>query len=219
MDQTALSNLLPFLTTASPTFKEAFFDRASTVRIPKGGMICMEDNLCAHLPIVVSGAARVYKADDEGKELTLYTVEAGESCILTASCILNQLAFPANATAATDVEALVVPTVDVHDWMQRFEEWRMYIFGLVARRLADVITLVEEVAFQQMDVRLEGYLFAQSAEHPIIKKTHEQMALDLGTSREVVSRLLKELEKRSIITLSRGQVHIMERDSLRHTSV
>ena len=214
MTPESITDCLPFLRTASPAFKEAFFSRAVVTTVPAGQAICLENNQCVHLPIALSGVARVYKVSGEGKELTLYRVEAGESCILTASCILNQLAFPANAVAQTDMEAIVVPANEVHQWMHEYRDWRQYIFELIARRLGNVIELVEEVAFQRMDTRLAAYLHERSEQAEVIRKTHEGIATDLGTSREVVSRLLKELEQQGLVVLARGEVRILERGKL-----
>lgn len=214
MDRQKVFELLPFLETARADFKEAFFEKSHFVTVPGGHVICLERNQCMHLPIVISGTARVYKASDEGKELTLYRIESGESCILTASCIINQVVFPANAVAMSDIEALVVSPHDVRDWMRRYPDWRDYIFDLLSRRLASVIELVEEVAFQRMDARLSAYLQDLSAGAPVIKKTHEAIATELGTSREVISRLLKELEHNGVVQLSRGQIEVVDRPKL-----
>ncbi len=167
-----------------------------------------------HLPIVMTGVARVYKASDEGKELTLYRIESGESCILTASCIINQIVFPANAVAMSEIEALVVSPTDVKQWMQTYPDWRHYIFGLLSQRFASVIELVEEVAFQRMDTRLNSYLYESSDSESVLKKTHEEIATELGTSREVISRLLKELENKNLVALSRGQIEVLNRPKL-----
>ena len=214
MTQDAILDRLPFLRKASPAFQEVFFREAIQATVTKGQPICLENNQCAHLPIALTGVARVYKVSNEGKELTLYRIEAGESCILTASCILNQQVFPANAVAVTDIEAIVVPASHVNQWMHDHHDWRQYIFTLIARRLSNVIELVEEVAFQRMDVRLASYIHESSAITHVLMKTHESIATDLGTSREVVSRLLKELEQRGIVALSRGEVRVLNRDKL-----
>ena len=214
MTQESIIDCLPFLKTAASAFRETFFAQAIVTSVPAGGAICLENNQCAHLPIALSGVARVYKVSDEGKELTLYRVEPGESCILTASCILNQQAFPANAVALTDMEAIVIPASDVNQWMHKHHDWRQYIFQLIARRLGNVIELVEEVAFQRMDVRLAAYLHESSTHSDIIRRTHESIATDLGTSREVISRLLKEFEQQGLVALSRGEIKILEREHL-----
>lgn len=214
MDQHQIFQNLPFLASADPKFQQAFFDKSMAVTVPAGKFICLERNACPHLPIVLDGVARVYKANEEGKELTLYRIEAGESCILTTSCILNDIVFPANAVAVSDVNALVVPASDVVAWMDTYPDWRRYIFGLISQRLSAVIELVEEVAFQRMDTRLSSYIREASKDTPILNKTHEMIATDLGTSREVISRLLKELENKGSVELSRGHIKVLKSEGL-----
>lgn len=215
MDQSQALDTLAFLPNASSAFQDTFFETAIHKTVPAGSFICLEDNECGYLPLVLKGEARVYKMSDEGRELTLYPILPGDSCILTASCIMNNIVFPANAVAVTDVEAMLVPSRDVRHWLAVYPDWSRYIFSLLSRRLVDVISLVEEVAFQRMDVRLARYLADAATADPVIRKTHEAIATDLGTSREVVSRLLKELEYKDVLSLSRGAITIHQPDALR----
>ena len=110
---------------------------------------------------------------------------------------------------------MLVPSQDVRSWLTMYPDWSRYIFSLLSRRLVDVISLVEEVAFQRMDVRLARYLADAATSGSVIKKTHEAIATDLGTSREVVSRLLKELEYKNVLSLSRGAITIHQTEALR----
>lgn len=174
----------------------------------------MEGNACAHLPLILAGNARVYKLSDEGRPITLYRIPPGESCILTASCILSDRAFPAFAEAETDVEALVIPSALFREWFGQFDAWRTYVLDLLSRRLATMIELVEEVAFHRVDERLAAYLLDAGA--PEIVRTHEQIAADLGTSREVVSRILKDFEHHGWVALARGMIHLHDAAALAH---
>ncbi|MEM8484965.1 MAG: Crp/Fnr family transcriptional regulator [Bacteroidota bacterium] len=218
MDESQALDALAFLPNATEAFRNTFFETAIHKTMPAGSFICLENNQCGYLPLVLRGEARVYKMSDEGRELTLYPILTGDSCILTASCIMNDIVFPANAIAVTDIEALLVPSQYVRRWLTAHPDWSSYIFSLLSRRLVDVISLVEEVAFQRMDVRLARYLSDASANNTVIKKTHEAIATDLGTSREVVSRLLKELEYKSVVSLSRGAITVLQKDALTHRS-
>ena len=199
----------PFLARAEPSLRTAFFDHAMRTQLAKGTFICMEGNRCAHLPLVVSGTARVYKISEQGREITLYRIAPGESCILTASCVISDRAFPAFAIAETDIDAFAIPTMHFRAWMNQYEGWRAYVFELLATRLSTVMEVVEEVAFHHMDARLASYLLeATGGEGGLIRKTHEAIAADLGTSREVVSRILKEFERKGYLSLSRGAVQV-----------
>jgi len=213
MDNTHLQleralRMMSLLDSTHEAMRASFMDRAQFVTLPKGHYVCMEGDQCSVLPIVISGRARVYKSSPEGREITLYRIDPGECCILTASCIIGDRAFPAYAVTETEVEAVVIPTADFQDWFGRYEAWRTYVFTMVLNRLAAVIEYVEEIAFRRLDERLAGYLVEQSTDNGTLKRTHEQIAADLGTSREAVSRALKDLEHEGLIQLSRGTIAV-----------
>ncbi|MDH3355641.1 MAG: Crp/Fnr family transcriptional regulator, partial [Chromatiales bacterium] len=177
------------------------------VKLSPGQHICMEGSQCSHLALVLNGSARVYKLGESGKEITLYRVDAGESCVLTLSCIVSGKLFPAFAISETDIEAILIPSSNVANWMNQQPVWRDYAWSLIANRLADVISLVEEITFKRMDERLVHYLEQQRQQHGAqLTITHQQIAADLGTSREVISRLLKDLQQSGQLTLGRGQI-------------
>lgn len=183
---------------------------AARVSLAPGQSICREGVACAHLPLLLSGTARVYKLGVSGREITLYRIEPGDSCVLTASCILSGRRFPAFATAETAVEALAVPARAMLDWLETSSGWRAYVFGLVAQRLADVIDVVEGVAFGRMDRRLADYLLRMVGPEQAVLATHQQIAFDLGSSREVVSRLLKDFEQSGLVAIARGRVRLLD---------
>ena len=149
-----------------------------------------------------------------GRALTLYRIEPGESCILTASCVLSARPFPAFAEAETDVDALAVPADAFRQWFEASPPWRRYVFDLLARRFADVVELVEAVAFRRVDERLAAHLLAEGDAEGRIARTHEALASDLGTSREVVSRVLKEFEREGLVALGRGEVVVRAAEGL-----
>ncbi len=206
--------VFPFLKAADKAFLDVFFGRGMRVALPAGQFICLEGNQCAHLPLVLAGTARVYKVAASGREITLYRIDSGESCILTASCILGHRDFPAFAVAETEVEAIAIPAGELPAWFNRHGAWRAYLFELLARRLGGVIELVEEVAFRHMDARLAAYLLRDASVVGTVERTHEAVAADLGTSREVVSRLLKDFEQAGLVALSRGAIRIHDRAGL-----
>jgi len=214
-DAPALDDRFPKLV-QDPSLQEALRKQTQAVRLARGEYICMEGTLCAHLALVLDGTARVYKSGAGGREITLYRVHPGESCILTTSCILSDRPFPAFAVAETAVEARVVPSGTVQQWMDVHPPWQRYVFDLFASRLDTVIATLEEVAFHQLDARLAGLLIEAHAraDGDIIRATHEQLASDLGSAREVVSRLLKDFEHDGIVELGRGRVTVTNRSAL-----
>jgi CRP/FNR family transcriptional regulator len=199
---------------ASPEFRTQFAQYASRVDLPQGATICWEGDACEQLAIVAAGVVRVYKVGESGREITLYRLERGQSCILTASCILSHVRFPALAIAETDVQAIVVPSFVVRSWMQRFPEWQEYVFSLMAERVSDIIATVEEVAFRRMDTRIARYILESTEGEKPLAITHQEIAYDLGTAREVVSRVLKEFERDGLVSLSRGEVAVLDRQRL-----
>ena len=206
-----------FLEGDNGALKKDFFRTATLARVKKGETICHEGTQCSHLALVLSGSARVFKLGESGREITLYRVGPGESCILTASCIVNHRPFPAVAVCEDEIEAVIIPTSLVIEWFSRFASWRGYLFSLISDRLGDVITIIEEVAFRRVDRRIASYLLARvgAEEAPYIKATHQEIASELGTSREVVSRILKDLEAQTAISVSRGSIHVLDRQLLR----
>jgi CRP/FNR family transcriptional regulator len=203
----------PLLSEDSGDFRD-FMQVAAVVELDKGQYVCHEGHACSHLALILDGTARVYKLGENGREITLYRVGPGESCILTASCILSSLPFPAFAVCESRVRAAVIPAAKVQQWLAHWPAWRDYVFGLVARRLTNVISVVEEVAFKRMDRRIADHLLASNKS--ILHTTHQEIASDLGTSREVVSRILKDLENMNLVEVHRGTVEILAPERLRN---
>lgn len=196
---------------ADPALASAMAASAAPARLDAGTPVCREGDTCSALALVVEGSARVYKLAESGREITLYRVDPGHCCILTASCILSGRPFPANAVAETGLVAALVQPAHVRQWMTDHPAWRELLWGLLAERLGGVIGLVEEVAFRRMDRRLAGHLVEQAAHGSgQIAATHQQIAAELGTSREVVSRLLKDFESRGWLALARGAIRLTD---------
>jgi CRP/FNR family transcriptional regulator len=160
----------------------------------------------------------VFKVGETGREITLYHVQEGQTCLINMLCVF--LGKPAMATAAveTPVEAVIIPAAAFRDWVRTRDSIRHFIFETMAERMVAVMTLVEEVAFRRMDTRLAAALlnrFDQAQPANFIATTHEEIAAELGTAREVVSRLLKELERQGAVHLARGRVELHDAALLR----
>ncbi|NOY05439.1 MAG: Crp/Fnr family transcriptional regulator [Chlorobi bacterium] len=190
--------------------------RHSRVKVLEAGeWIFHEGDTCSFSAFVLSGTIRVYKQSETGREITLYYVEKGESCILTSSCILSSRTYPAEAVVESASTSLLVPSMVFRYWMKTYDEVRTYIFDLLTSRFAEMTTLIEEVAFGRMDQRIARLLLEKSRDpSPAIHVTHEGLAADLGTAREVVSRILKDFEHTGILRLSRGTITIIDRTML-----
>jgi CRP/FNR family transcriptional regulator, anaerobic regulatory protein len=177
--------------------------------VPAGKQIYAEGDACSAIAFVLFGEIRVFKVGETGREITLYEIGPGETCILNASCILSGQAYPANAVAATEVEMLLIPSAAFRRLVDEHEEMRDFVFTLLSRRLSGVMELVEEVAFGRLDERLMDYLVEKS-ENNVLETTHQKIANDLGTSREVVSRLLKDFERKNEVRLSRNSITLLK---------
>ncbi|HOX24387.1 MAG TPA: Crp/Fnr family transcriptional regulator [Candidatus Krumholzibacteria bacterium] len=168
--------------------------------------------------VVVTGSLRVFTAGGTGREITLYSVGPGESCMINALCLIAGASSPVTAIAEEPVEAVLFPRRVFVDWLAERPDVRAFVFGDVAARVGSMMALIEEIAFQRLDCRLAGYLYQRSARAAAddeIATTHDAIAGDLGTAREVVSRLLKSFERQGAIALGRGAIRVRNPEFLR----
>jgi CRP/FNR family transcriptional regulator len=156
------------------------------------------------------GTLRVFSAGANGREITLYGVEPGECCLVNVLCLISGVASPATAVAEEPVTAVLFQRRQFLDWLDERADLRAFVFGVMAERVGSMMALVEEVAFQRLDCRLAGFLGqrAAGAADATIATTHDAIANELGTAREVVSRLLKVFERRGVVSLARGTITV-----------
>lgn len=205
-----IENTLPFLSSPNERVRSKIMQFGALAELPKGALIFDEGAACTNLAIVLSGKVRVFKLSESGREISIYRIDKGESCILTISSILSDLKFPATAVVEEDLTALMLPADVFKDLVDIDEKWRNYTFRLVNQRLANVITVVEEVAFRRMDERIAEFLMSKIKDgNSELTITHKQIADELGTHREVVSRILKDFEKDGFIQLARNKIKIL----------
>lgn len=213
-----ISRALPLLQKAEPQLVREFQQAAFFARIPAGHDVFLEGDQVDAIALLISGVVRVYKIGETGRELTLYRFGNGQSCILTANAILNQKTFPAVATVEKDAEAVMIPADTFRLWIGRYELWRDFLFDLLSQRLSSVMEIVDEVAFRRMDARVAALLLTRSHGGEPIRLTHQEIAAELGTSREVISRLLEDFTEQGLIRLARGQVDVLDQPGLRARS-
>jgi CRP/FNR family transcriptional regulator, anaerobic regulatory protein len=209
---------LPILEHAAPALLREFRETASFTRIPQGHDVFIEGDQVDAIALLISGVVRVYKIGETGREITLYRFGNGESCILTANAILSQQNFPAVATVEKDAEAVMIPADTFRDWVRRYDLWREFVFELLSQRLSSVMAIVEEIAFRRMDVRLASLLIERSRGADLIHMTHQEIAGELGSSREVISRILEDFSAQGMLEVSRGSIKIMDREALQACS-
>lgn len=209
MNTTDFIKIFPKFKSAPDKLLKEILSLCSSSRVPSGSMIYSEGDRCSGIAFVLSGEIRVYKIGHTGREITLYEIGPGESCILNASCILSGASYPAYASASTDIELLLMPGASFRRLVDEHPSMRDYVFTLISQRLAGVMELVEEVAFGRMDERVMEYLVERS-ENNSLETTHQKIANDLGTSREVVSRILKDFERKGRLRLFRNFIQLNE---------
>ena len=170
------------------------------------------NNYIVSMPLVLNGAIKILREDNEGDELVLYYLEVGDTCAMTLSCCMGETKSKIKAVAETDVELLMIPKQKMSEWLSKYSSWQEFVLQSYHNRLQEFLEAIDTIAFLNMDKRLFKYLKDKAIvnQNEMINVTHQEIANDLHTSRVVVSRLLKALEKQSKIKLNRNQVHVLE---------
>ncbi|MFQ5519169.1 MAG: Crp/Fnr family transcriptional regulator [Mariprofundus sp.] len=185
-----------------------------TMRVPKGAVLFRDGDVCQGYVFVLDGSVRVQKMDPEGREIVLYRVEDGQTCMLTTSCLLADKAYPAEGIAEDETELVLIPAKRFDDLLAD-SAFRKFVLGMISDRIADLMALIEDVAFGRMDVRLARRLLELDDGTQALKLTHQQLATELGTAREVISRILKDFEGHGFVVLRRGEVRLTHLKALK----
>ncbi|OOZ38844.1 Crp/Fnr family transcriptional regulator [Solemya pervernicosa gill symbiont] len=188
--------------------------RLQPVTIAAGQTLFREGDACQNYLLVIDGSVRVQKLSESGREIVLYRVESGETCILTTSCLLSHCDYNAEAITETAVEAIALPQSTFDQALTASDQFRDFVFDAFGSRIAGLVTLIDAVAFGRMDIRLAQLLLEMTPTEGTITTTHQLLARELGTAREVISRLLKEFERHGWVALSRGHVSLLDRSEL-----
>lgn len=187
---------------------------ARVMRYASGATVFCPDNRPDNLLFLIEGRLRVSQTSESGREIVLYRVEAGESCVLTTACMLAEEAYNAEGIAETPLVAVAL-SQDTFDQLAAEEpSFRKFVFAAYSRRLLDLLHVVDEVAFGRIDVRLAAKLLALAGADVEVSATHDDLARELGTAREVVSRVLQDFQKRGLISQARGRVRLLSRENL-----
>lgn len=197
-----------------PTIKAQLLARSAVVTAPAGTVIFGPGKSPENMLFLLAGTVRVQQVSDTGHEIVLYRIEAGESCVLTTACQLAYDDYAATGIAETDVRAAAVPRDVFDDLVAQSKSFRNFVFAAFSKRITDLFLMIDEVAFQRIDVRLADKLLKLSHGDDRIATTHQKLAVELGTAREVVSRQLQEFQRRGWIAQARGAVMIADRAGL-----
>jgi CRP/FNR family transcriptional regulator len=179
--------------------------------IKEGEMLMDIGNYVTAMPLLISGAIKVMREDEDGDELLLYFLERGHTCAMTLSCCLGHKKSEIRAVAETDTQLVMIPVQKMEEWTSKYKNWRNFVFNSYQNRLDEMLETIDNIAFMNMDERLWKYLKEKVRinKNKIISRTHQEIAYDLHTSRVVVSRLLKSLEKQGKISLQRNAVEVL----------
>jgi CRP/FNR family transcriptional regulator, anaerobic regulatory protein len=203
----------PGLTSLPPDLGAHLVARSRVLILPAHARVFEAGQHPDNMLLLLSGTIRVQQVSDTGREIFLYRVHSGESCILTTACMLADDDYAAEGIAETDIEAVAIPRATFDDLTGRSALFRSFIFRAYSRRIADLFSLIDDIVFQRMDVRLAERLLHLEQEG-LIRATHQELAVELGTAREVISRTLGEFQRRGWVELARGEVSITDRPGL-----
>ncbi len=193
------------------SFERELLDRIEqleVIEIDPGEVILKEREFIKVVPLVLEGSIKLRKLDPTGREIIFYHIEPGESCILSITSCLHEKESHAEAIIERRTRMIVVEARDVRSWMNQFPSWRKFIVKLYYERMSELMTLLDLVIFKSVDDRLIRYLKDKAVGNEI-EVTHQQIASELGTAREVISRLLKQMERDEYIALERGKIKII----------
>ncbi len=180
--------------------------------IPEGFKLMEIGHYVKAMPLLVSGAIKVYREDNDGNELLLYYLEKGDTCSMTLTCCMGDAKSEVRAVAETDAKLIMIPVQKMEEWTAKYKSWRNFVFESYHSRLNELLNTLDSIAFDKMDMRLVGYLKekARINNGDIVQNTHQEIAYELHSSRVVISRLLKKLEQMGKIELHRNYIKLLQ---------
>lgn len=188
--------------------------RGRLVRVRAGDTVFGPAHPPDQLLLLIEGRLKVQQVSEQGRELVLYRVEAGESCVMTNACMLAFEDHAAEGIAETDIVAAAIPRTVFDDLVARSAPFRSFIFSAYSRRIADLLRVIDERTFQRFDIRLAQRLL-DLAREGVVHATHQHLAAELGTAREVVSRQLGDFQRRGLVAQARGEITLRDGQALR----
>ena len=193
---------------------------ARTQVIPRGTVLFRPGDPCMSFVLVLAGTVRVYIRGESGREIVLYRVDPGEICVLTLSNLLGGVTYSAEGITETEAQLVAIPPLQFEHALTASPAFRRFIFSMIGRRLGEIMLLLEEITFKRLDIRLAQLLAraAGESENRPLQKTHQDLAAELGSSREVISRLLKEFERNGWVRLDRGHIQVLSRTDMERFS-
>jgi CRP/FNR family transcriptional regulator len=205
-----LKEALPVFT--NPELVEEILEKGQLMNLKVGKVLMEPGQFVKMVPIVLDGSIKISRIDDEGRELFLYYLDAGETCALSLTCCTSSKPSEIKAVVERDATIIGIP-INVHqEWSEKFKQWKDFVNMTYQNRFQELLAALDAVAFMKMDERLMNYLVKKMKQHKTneISTTHQEIAIELSSSREVISRLLKQLEKKKWIELGRNVIYIRD---------
>lgn len=202
------------LANVEPAERQTLEAAGRIIRLAKGSRVFGPGQTPNGYVLLLEGDIRISQVSESGREIVLYRVMPGESCALTTACLLGGEDYSAEAVAETDIEAVSIPRATFDDLIGRSAAFRRFVFAAFTQRMSDLFKLVDEVAFQRMDVRLAHKLLELAGDSSDPAMTHQQLVTELGTAREVISRQVHEMQRRGWIVSGRGTLKLIDRQAL-----
>ncbi len=211
-------DVLPDLDKSADEITCLLLDSSNIISLKQNSTVFHQGDACSNYLIILNGKVKVFTRAENGREIILYRLSQGDTCVLTTSCLFGHKNYPAEGQTETDVSALAIPVKQFNDVLKNSETFREMVFTAFSSHLSELITLIEEVAFGKLNARLAKHLLEQGDENNIMTSTHQNIATELGTAREVISRQLKEMEAKGYIEIKRGNIKINDIPALQNIS-
>jgi len=194
----------PFFDTLEPKALAFLKQHIKPISIPKKTLLFYQGDICENILWLTKGEVRLYTQSDSIEDITLYNLKAGEQCIVNTASLLSQTKAVASAETLTDIEGYLIDVESVKSLSKMSDAYQSYIFSLYQLRFEELTNLINDIKFKRLDTRIHEWLDKQP--NTMVEITHEQLAIELGSSRVVISRLLKEMEEKNILILHRGKI-------------
>lgn len=213
-DEPSWTDRFPGLGALNAEARRYLEDHSLAVRVPKGSMVFGPGKAPENMLLLLSGIVRVSQVSESGREIVLYRVAGGESCVLTTACLLAHEAYVAEGVAETDAEAIAIPQATFEELLARSDGFRRFVFAGYSERITELFHVINAIAFSRIDIRLAKTLCKLAGDDDAAEVTQQQLATELGTAREVVTRQLQEFKRRGWAETTRGRITLVDRAAL-----
>ena len=212
-----IDQVYPFWSDLSDMERQFMVTAAYTEKYNKGMLMHRSEDSCKGLITVLSGQLRTYIVSEEGREVTLFRVNADEVCVLSASCLLDSITFDVLIEATEDTEVLVLPASILNHLMQKNTKVELFLYKAATEKFSDVMWTMQQILFLKIDQRVAQFLWDEMIQKNsmTLTVTHDEIAKIIGSAREVVTKVLKYMVKENVLELKRGEITILDKDKLR----